>query len=371
MVNYRECRIVTLYEIFKLSEREIDLQKVFLILGGIKNYLYVMKKNSLNIFFPGGFTDISCDNVFNTFGIEHEIVELSDFIDNYSFYEKVKTNKIYIMPFSAEILKVTDIKNIDLTTFGQSYLPIKYVDLKERKIFLEDGKAKDNDWIDLDICYNIKNYTLSFLNGLNIYAIDKTEIKNNSQINKCFEQSYISLLKKVLNGYHDNETFEYEQDFIRIGGRDTFDVIINQFDNLKMVYNNYELKLKSEALGKDQDMIEEKLKTFRKYLFMEIRYFRQFILSGTDAYYRNEFLDVLEHINFPENIRIDSNIQKWRLICNEWRKFGRELNILFFRRKDETSYFYNCIESLTSTFKRIKELELATIDELKNLIINC
>lgn len=370
MVNYRECRIITLFEIFKLIDKKIDLQKIFLVLGGLKTYLFILRKNSNTFFFPYGFTDISCESVFNKFDIEHKVVELSSFINNYDYYKKEKKRNIYILPFSADILKATDINKIDLTTFGQSYLPIKSINLDERKIFLEDGKSEDNDWIDLDICLKIKNNSLNLLDDIGVYVIDKSKIKNNDVVNKYFKQSYIFLLKEVVNSYFINEVCEIEENFLRIGGVDAYDAIIRQFRNLRTIYCEYESKLNNKVSIEETNKVIQKLKVFRKYLIMEIRYFRQFILSGTDAYYRNEFLDVLKFIDFPKDIGMEHNIHKWKIVCIEWRKFGRSLNRLLFKRVDETSYFYHCIDSLISTLERIKELEITAMKELQRMINN-
>ena len=364
-MNYRECRIITLYEIFKLSNKEIDLRKIFLVLGGLKNYVYTMKNKSIDVFFPSGFTDISCHNVFEKYNIENKAVTISEFLDNYDHYKKEKENKVFVLPFSSDVLGLRDVKLVDLTMFGQSYLPIKDVSFEERKILLEGGEDNKDYWIDMDICKEIENRSFSLLDGLKVYIIDKTAVKSNNELTRYFEQDYLVLIAEVVNEFEICRVYEYEDDLTKISGIDAYDYIIQQFTYIKSYYQSSESKLTNENSKESCEKIQQTMRVVEKYLFMEIRYFRQFILAGTDAYYRNEFLDVLKYVNELYNLKIEANIMKWTKITQKWRGIGRKLEILFTRRSNDKEYFYYCIDYLINIFKEIKELECDAMDELK------
>ncbi|MOA39623.1 hypothetical protein D3C78_1614220 [compost metagenome] len=105
-----------------------------------------------------------------------------------------------------------------------------------------------------------------------------------------------------------------------------------------------------------------------KYVKVELRYFRQFILAGTDGYYRNEFAEVLNALFDDESNPLKTiNIKQWERISKKWRVLGRKLDMGLKRNKDIEGWIAT-LELLVKHFQSIQLLETSAIQDLKQIL---
>ncbi|MHB1391654.1 MAG: hypothetical protein ACYCYE_00980 [Clostridia bacterium] len=354
-MKFRECRITTLHEIFKHAEVDVSLPEIFLILGGLKVALYFIQHKSVKFFVPAGFSDISCPYIFEKFHISYEAMGISDFLSLYKKDTSIMEKYIFVLPFSSEILNIREMSNIDFTLFGQSYMPIKSVDFEQEKVMLKSVENDEGEyWIDLDNFGKLE-MTSSWLleDNLKVYTINKERLKFNSRIKEYSNENRIIQLRKVAEDFLTDNYVEFEDGVIRMEGRQVYDYIHRQF-----------LRIRTEFMSTSDS---KKLNLITKYLRFQFRYFRQFILAGTDAYYRNEFAEVISYV-FKDYVstEVEKNINEWDEIAKLWRQVGRDL-LRAYSYNTDIPMTCSIIDVLLSTSNSIRLKEINAINNLLEL----
>lgn len=348
--------MTTMYELFHHAGADLTLQQVFLILGGIKNSLLYIQQKSVKLFIPSGFTDISCPFVFEKFGFPYEAITVSDYIQRYQKEENFTTEYMAILPFSSEVLRVRELDYVDLTLFGQSYLPIHSVDSEGNRFILRtDDEQDDSSWIDIDVCLQLESsHSWLLEDNLSVYILSRKQLKQCQFIQKIHQLDSKELLEEMATAFLKNTYVDFNDGVVRIEGEQVYVHFIKQFEKCADALRNTESQ-KQQAL-------------ILKYVKVELRYFRQFILAGTDGYYRNEFAEVLKVLFDDEsNPSKILNIKQWELISKKWRVLGRKLDMRLKRNKDIEEWI-NTLEVLVKHFHTVQTLETAAIHDLKQIL---
>lgn len=347
--------MTTMYEVFHHAGADLTLQQVFLILGGIKNSLLYIQHKSVKLFIPSGFTDISCPFVFEKFGLPYQAITVSDYLQRYKEEEDFKTEYIAILPFSSEILHVRELDYVDLTLFGQSYLPVHSVDSEGNRFILRtDDEQDDSSWIDIEVCLQLEHsHSWLLENNLSIYILSREQLKQCPFIQNIHQLDVKELLEEMATAFLKNTHVDFNDGVVRIEGDQVYVHFIKQFEKCADALRNTESQ-KQQAL-------------ILKYVKVELRYFRQFILAGTDGYYRNEFAEVLKVLFDDSNPSKILNIKQWELISKKWRVLGRKLDMRLKRNKDIEEWI-NTLEVLVKHFQSIQLLETSAIQDLKQIL---
>lgn len=335
-ILYRECRFRTAFKMFKEVKPDIKKNKVFNILGGISNSLYAYDVGNLKFYILSGGTErLRIENYFDYFKIKHENVKISDFIKTDKEYDKY----FYILPIMATMLNTCDFSNVDKNFLGCSFEMIHKYSHEDNKIFFEpmDKENEKAEWIDTNELLKLNNYRNDLIGEYVVYKILKKDFIENKLINKFTHTSLKDLVIENLN----NILYEYKdpEKFPGVRGVSSYENIIKHFLHLKEI-------LKSNGKYKNYNSLI-------KYYKVQIIYLRNLILSGTDTFYRGEFIDTLMELNNTlESFNGEAYIEGFKKSCKLWRNIGRLLMKLYIEITEEK------VDKLLKYLMELKEIEI-------------
>lgn len=353
-LQFRECRLITLNEMFKENNSSITVEKTFLSIGGIKASIYIMTERGVQYIVPSGCAEINIEVVCEALNINYQKVEIENFIERYLRDEDYRNDNVFILPCSSTILNVRKVEHLDKMMIGQSELMIDYVDVVESKVHLKfnilEGKKY---WLDLDILKMLSNVKVWATNeNINIIHINKLDIKKSQEMNKLLQKDNFKLLEECVFSYKKNTMVQYEDGITNIEGIGVYDIIVEHFDRL----------LTKLQLEKD---IARKMKLL-KYAKFQLRYFHMFTIAGSDGYYRNEFASTIGYVLSCENLSCVEQLKDdWLKVAKMWRQFGRELGVLLSDEKEILS----ALEFLINSIKKITNFEVNMIEKLEECLL--
>jgi hypothetical protein len=356
---YRDCRIKTYKEIFNQICPELNDQDLFLLLGGIKNNVYILKYKSIHFFYFNGFDMLLCPQTFDLFNISYEELNVSDFLETYKKNDKFPKENLFVMPFHPTILNKGENEGTVNALFDYSYLPISRVDYTERKIIFKDINANEfvkEEWIAFDILNDIHEECLWLdekdrISEYIIYSINKEALKKCERVSRLLKFDRIKKLNEVAKQFLLNNSYHWEEEkTTQLTGIQVYDYIHNSLNIMK-----------NELLNNDNIEKENLILKYARFQLIKIRYF---ILSGTDGYYRNEFSDVVSSVasQYQSNELI-KNANEWKQIAKIWRNVSRCLNKFIHSKKRAIDVCETIDELLIST-GQIEQREVNAVEEL-------
>ena len=320
------------FEMLSYVDPAISKQKVFLILGGIANNLYV-SQSKYPLLGLSGFARIHYPDILRALGIEHTKLDLKQFLELYRRDAVLSDTNFFIVPFNNTMLKEQTFENVNLNVLGDSQGLVKNFEFKEKKINL----AINDYWIDLDVFSFVEEKSKDILaNPICIYMINKSKLVESSKLSELITKSYSNLLRENLVNYSAEGYETIQKKSIRIYGSSSFHYQIKFFSRLKKRYLTCGNRLEKEKIA--------------GYINIVISEYRKFLITGSDANYRNEFLDVMKLLFYrKENNQFQECIDYWQTIVLDWTKLVMEL-------------------TKTSAYKNITEKSLANLDYMIDFI---
>lgn len=341
-ILYRECRFRTALKMFKEVKPDIKNSEVFNILGGISNSLYAYDVGNLQFYIlSGGCERLRTENYFDYFNIIHEKVKISDFLQGDKDFDKY----FYILPLMATMLNTYEFANADKSFLGCSFEMIYSYSKEENKLFFEpmDKENGKFEWIYTTELLKLNEYKNDLIGDYVVYKVLKEDFTSNKSINHFINTPLKNLvidnLSNILYDYKDYEKFP------GVRGDIAYTNLIKHFSKLKEVvqskgnYKNYNALL--------------------KYYKVQIIYLRNLILSGTDTFYRGEFIDTLKDLNATlVDFDGDKYIKDFEQSGKIWRNIGRLLMQLYIDITEEK------IDKLLTYLKALQKIEIKSFENI-------
>lgn len=350
-MEYRECRLKTIYTIFSEGGVKIDIQKIFLLIGGIRSGIYISNVNSMPIFTPNGLAKINYPYILDKFGISYKAISLESFLNKYR--DKKYKENMFIVLFNSSMLRERKYENISGDLIGQSQLLVRDVDYKNKKIIL-DVENSDEHWIDFDVYKQVEKKSLWLVgDALYIYEIDKSLLRSNKKIQQLANIDNKKILKQNLENFQKDEKEVYYENnkTLRIDGYMSYEIIINNLIKLKEKY-----------------IVSKNKENMRRYLRVFISNLKRFITMGSEANYRNEFVDVLNYV-FKEYMTsdVEESIKIWKDISMRWIKITI-IETKLEKKQLSDKVIIECLDNFISFYKEILELEREGVDRLLSIL---
>ena len=330
---YRECRFNAAAEIIREVDPSLTSGRIFQILGGLNMQLCKMEiKNTPFYIIEGCCPKLSFDVFFKHFDIKYDECNVKDLIENFE-----PDKYIYVIPIANMLLEnenkldFSD-RNMGMSLIGHSYAIIKKIDFENKKIILK-GLSLINDnterWISLELYNNIIEEIESEIYSLKIHCISKKELQKNQTLQNSIKENELDTISKNLTNALKDEISSLDNATLK--GQQVYTMLCQYVEGLLKLYkkNNQDIRIE-------------------KYIRMHLVYFRFFVASGTDTFYREEFIHSLEEsISLNEKFPID----EWKVICSKWRKIGRLFSIL------HNKFTVSRLEELLNNLNYIREKE--------------
>lgn len=352
-MEFRECRLLTLNEIFQENNPSVTVEKTFLSVGGIKASIFMMKEKGVKYIVPLGFSYTCTTEICKKLNVNYEKIDIDTFIQKYLGNDDYRNSNVFVLPCSSTVLNVREVNNIEKSMIGQSELIIDYIDVVDSKVYLKCNILEGKEyWIDLKV--------LKMLSKVNVWAenekvkiirISKADIKNSQDMSNLLAKDDLELLKAVVFSYKDNSIVQYDDFVTKIEGIGANDIIINYFSKVL------------EQLQSEKDC--DRRNSIMKYSKFLLRYFHMFIIAGSDGYYRNEFANSLEFVLKKVLLSDVRQLKEdWLRLAKMWRRFGRQLGILM----NDDEEIINALTFLINSIKEIKDIEINMIENLEKVI---
>lgn len=335
---YRECRFRAAASIIREVNPLLSDGDIFQLLGGLRLQLCKMHVRSIPFYIvEGSCPKLAFDVFFDTFDILYDEINIDDLLDSFN-----PNDYFYVIPIANILLNndkennLVD-KNMAMSLIGHSYALITSIDLERNRLILADESSNNNvgQWISLKLYKQVTEKVDSELYKIKIHRISKAEVRKNETLKKLMAMDKMSLVKDNLVDLLKDGVSELDN--MSLKGAKIYDELLKHLITLLNLYRD---NPNNSHIG--------------KYIRMQIIYFRFFITSGTNTFYREEFLDSIKEVG---NLTDDILLKEWHTICLKWRKLGRLLGILHIEFT-ETKY-----RELIDVFKYIREKETQLIEE--------
>jgi len=335
---------------FREIKPDIPESHVFNILGGIANSLYAFKiGKSVKVYILSGATErLRLENFFDYYKLKHEKLKIKDFI----YGDKDFVNNFYILPIMATMINKYSFYDEDKNFLGFSFTMIDSYSEEENKFYLDElnvlpynFRDMRSDWIYARELEKLNDYQNELIGAYCVYKIRKEDFINNEIINyylsKKLKDLVIENIKNVLYGPYEKEKFS------SVRGNLSYEYLIRHFIKLKNV-------LESDGNIKNYEGI-------MKYYKIQVLYLRNLLLSGTDDFYRGEFIDTLVELNrlYPD-FNIEDIIEEWKKAAKLWRNIGRILMQLYIHISVEN------VDKLVNYINEIKGIEIPGFKKILN-----
>lgn len=327
---------------------ELDMREAFLMMGGIRNSIYYFEMNKNKYIGTGGTAEINCPGVFDNMKIDYDSVDVNRFIEQIRESEIELNKYFYIIPVLPEMLERNIEEMNKLATFGQSFFVVDHIE-DNRIYFYYPAKST---WIDIEVLKEAAKDDQWVVEAeFEIYRIDKMKLKNNQYIKAMKKRGIENLLVDNLKEFGDYAMLQGDMGTVRIDGSQAYDMVLHHFKNMR----NYFQKLE-----------EEKKRPFCNYIFMQLLEFKKFILSGTDAYYRNE-TNLILHDLYREQSDFEPLFERWDDLEHKWIEHRRVLNKIC-NYKLITTKTVECLDEIVTFWEKIGSYELKLVSDTLNCI---
>lgn len=353
-MEFRECRLLTIHEIFHVMDQSVAIEKTFLAVGGIKAAVFIIKDRGIKYMVPSGFVGLGTSDVCNKLHIPFERVRIRDFLSKYGKNKEYTEENLFILPCSSTVLNVREVPDIERMMIGQSEILICRIDFEESRLYAKFDKNENEYWIDMKVLEKLENVTTWTENRpVEVLKIGKSDIIKSKGLRELLSKSNLELLKDVVLSYKNDVVEECDPHMVLLEGASAYDAIITFFN---------ELLLKLSQVGDDSK--KDLLLKYSKFL---LRYFHMYLIAGSDGYYRNEFACALSYAIKNENIENEERCKTdWMRVAKMWRKLGRRLGA--FMKSD--SDVAEILTFLIQYIKEIKSVEIEIIDDMEQSLCN-
>lgn len=345
-MNFRECRLRAMYDIFKILDENISIEKTFLLLGGMRNAVYCFKGRGVKILGLSGCGEINSPGVFDLLGISYDKINTSCFLEEY-YRENNQYENIYIIPALREMLNTesTDLANIVLV--GHSYFLVDSI--RENKIYFKTIGDNNDYYMHLNVFKQITNDKQWIMEAdFEVYKINIECLKNNETLRQLMCESEEKLLHNNIRTFLKNSQLVGDEGTTRYEGEQSYTYVINHLNAMKK---------KLIAINGTNEYPK-----FLKYVYIQMANFRKYIASGSDGYYRTEFCEILSSI-----LQLFEHRDYWENVVWSWRNLGRTLAQVTSMKYLENNAIQG-IEELVKQWVAIKQLEIEGIRNLEKEI---
>lgn len=291
----------------------------------------------------GGTAEINCPGVFDIMGIDYNRMEAKQFIDQLK-EDLIDLEKyFYVIPVMPEMLEKSIEELNDVVVFGQSFFVVDHIE-NNRIIFYFPANTT---WIDIDVLKKVSKDSKWVVEAeFEIYQINKAALRENRVIRKSWKKGTEKLLEENLREFGEYSIMTGTMGTVRIDGSEAYDRILHHFQNMRNYYKLLE---------------DSKKELFCKYIYLQLLEFKKFMLSGTDAYYRNEF-NLILHDLYNDISEFKDVFTRWDELELKWREFGRELNRICTYKKIITKPV-ECLDEIVSFWENIGSYELGLVSD--------
>ncbi len=326
-MEYRECRQNIFLELFLEASKAITLQKQFLMLGGIRAALYVTKKCNIPVFVPTGFAKMHYPEILQKFNVEYEKERIGQFLDKTEETKLYKSDFFYIAPFNDSMLRTREYNSVNYNLIGDSQLLIHELERDTNRIIFAYGKDVQNYWIDMNVYRKVeKDIKLLVSNEFCVYKISKEKLRKNETLRREIEIPLTEQLKKNTEAFFVEETRKYYENTFRLDGLGSYRYLIQNYQNLKWSY-----------LSSTDDIRKTQMLT---YIAMCLKEFRRFATVGSEANYRNEFVNILQVCEGGMKVDLKASIEEWKSITLRWSRITMELTKVLAKERTEESILF-------------------------------
>lgn len=347
---FRECRLITINEVFKEIKSDVSIEKTFLAIGGIKAGVYIIEIKGLKFIVPTGCGEVNNLELCEMFEMEYEKVDVELFTEKFLEDTDYRNDNIFILPCSGSIFNKRDIGDLSKLMIGQSSLMISHIDVEECKVYLLSNQEEKSYWVDLNIFKSLRDKK-SWPMGetVKVFKINKLDIRQSKKLDQILKKRSLELLINVVQDYKCNTRLEFPDGVIRLDGLETYLFTINHL-------KKFLVKLQSE---------ESENNGLQRYVYLQLKYYHMFIVSGSNGYYRDEFAKSIDYV--LKDISLDEKFQirdEWRNISRKWRGLGRCLG----QYLKEGHQLINCIEYLITQLDEISKKEIIAMSNLEKVL---
>lgn len=342
-MNFRECRLRAIHDIFKILDESISIEKTFLLLGGMKNAVYYFNGRGIKILGLSGCGEINSPGVFDLFEISYDKIISSCFLEEY-YTSNNRFENIYVIPALREMLNTESIDLKNLVLVGHSFFIVDSI--KENKIYFKTIGDNTDYYMHLDVFGQITNTKEWIMEAdFEVYKININKLKDNEFLRLQMRESEEKLLQNNIKTYLVNTQMVGDEGTIRFEGEQSYTYVINHLNAMKK-------KLLAIKGTSEYDK-------FIKYVYIQMANFRKYIASGSDGYYRTEFCDILSKI-LPSTL----HREYWENVVGAWRNLGRTLVQVTSMKYLENNAVQG-LEELVRQWDKIKQLEIEGIKKLE------
>lgn len=131
---------------------------------------------------------------------------------------------------------------------------------------------------------------------------------------------------------------------------------------------SYEIIINNLIKLKEKYIVSKNKENMRRYLRVFISNLKRFITMGSEANYRNEFVDVLNYV-FKEYMTsdVEESIKIWKDISMRWIKITI-IETKLEKKQLSDKVIIECLDNFISFYKEILELEREGVDRLLSIL---
>ncbi|ASA20201.1 hypothetical protein [Paenibacillus donghaensis] len=337
---YRECRFRAAYTLFQEVKPDIKQSEVFQILGGITTSVYMYPIHKLKLYIMAGASEkLRIENFFDQFALDPHKLDIEQFLSEPADFEQY----FYILPITAEMLNSRSFSHVDTSFLGCSFAMIGEYNREEQRLYLPHLGESDKDWLDVAALLTMNEFSNELMGRYVVYRIAKKELYTNPVLAACIDRPFRELvLENLSNVIHG---LEVPEKYKGVRGEEAYGLMIRHFGQLKQL-----LEQPDHPPHYEQAM---------KYYRIQCSYLRTFIMSGTDHFYRGEFIDSLRQLAVCDpGFQLDMHTKCWQKAANIWRRIGRNLLQLYYKLDPVR------LDGLILQLEQLRELEMQGMKEL-------
>lgn len=310
---YRECRFGAAYALFKDVEPEIEKCDVFQILGGMTTSVYVYPIRGLKVYIMAGACEkLRFEHFFDQFALQPEKLQISRFLQERPDFERY----FYLLPITAEMLNKTTFEGVDTSFMGCSFGLVSGYDKDAGRLVLAHVGSGEEDWLAAGPLLTLNGFSNDLIGPYAVYRIDREQLRSNpvvaASLRRPFRDLVLDNLDTVIRG------LDVQEKYRGIRGEAAYDAVIRHFQSLERLMQQQEKPDQAEPIA--------------KYFKIQVSYLRTFVMSGTDHFYRGEFMDTLHKLGrqYP-HFHPEAHEAAWRRAALLWRNIGRHLLQLYYK----------------------------------------
>ncbi|RDY31936.1 hypothetical protein [Lachnotalea glycerini] len=346
-MNYRECRQGALQEMLGFVDSNISAKKNFLVLGGMRNAMYLFEYHGVKLYGLCGCNEINIPGIFKILDIEFTKIPPEEFWNTYE-EEFGKGKNFYLLPVVRDILNVDDADLDNYNLIGHSYFLVNRIE--NDKIYFKPINSEEEFYLTRKVFNKINNSREWIIESdFEGYCIKKHALKCSETVKSLLQMTERDLLINNINAFLKNKKVVGERGCIRYDG--------------EQVYGLVETHMKEMLAYLEKIKGTVKYDQFMRYVYLQLINFRKMIAAGSDGYYRSEFCDIL--LDYPQ---LKEEVEQWENIVCMWRKYGRKLaqvaSLKYLSQNAEEG-----IKQLIYMWNQIKDAEISSMNQLKDKIV--